>query len=116
MKQFLVTETQIDSFGQHAVSYMMDENVLQNRVDETKSPQQTNGQPKAQNQGPFPGITFLWSLYRRPFVTAVGAYLNRPGSGLNWVPIIKDAPTIPPWPFKYPWQRIPKIPFIPNIG
>lgn len=101
---------------------MMDKNgiVLQNRVDEQiKSAdvkKSENIKPKAENQGPFPGITFLWSLYRRPVVTAVGAYLNRPGSGLNWVPIIKDAPTIPSWPFKYPWQRIPKIPFIPNIG
>lgn len=114
LKEFLVTETQIDSFGQRAISYMMDKNgnVLQKRIDKSEE----NDKPKAQNQGPFPGLTFLWSLYRRPFTTAVGAYLNRPGSGLNWVPIIKDAPTIPPWPFKYPWDRIPRIPFVPFIG
>lgn len=95
---------------------MMDKNgnVLQSRIDQTKADE--NDKPKAQNQGIFPGITFLLALYRRPFTTAVGAYLNRPGSGLNWVPIIKDAPTIPPYPFKFPWQRIPRIPFVPYIG
>lgn len=64
---------------------------------------------KAPNQGPFPGLTFLWSLYRRPVVTVVGAFLNRPETGLNWIPFIANAPTLPPWPPKLPWERFPIV-------
>lgn len=63
----------------------------------------------APNQGPFPGLSFLWSLYRRPLVTVVGAFLNRPETGLNWIPFIANAPTLPPWPPKLPWERFPII-------
>lgn len=64
---------------------------------------------KVPNQGPFPGLSFLWSLYRRPLVTVVGAVLNRPETGLNWIPFIANAPTLPPWPPKLPWERFPII-------
>lgn len=64
---------------------------------------------KAPDQGPFPGLSFLWSLYRRPVVTVVGAFLNRPETGLNWIPFIANAPTLPPWPPKLPWERFPLV-------